>query len=250
MSVAVGPLEPNAGAIPRYLRIAATLRGRLPEYRQQRAARLPSEPALAREFAVSRETVREALALLRAEGLVYARSGRGTFVSPWPQSVGLRITQPINEPYLAGRPSAVRVLEQGYVPASGDVAQALGVAAGEPVFRYVLLRTIRRRPFRFALVHVPEAVASCLDRRRPPRLTVSEKIERETGLRLIQARQAAAALAAPAEAARALGVPVGHPVLVFRRTYYTDAGTAAEFVIDYQDSARFPYEEVLVRTNR
>jgi len=42
--------------------------------------RLPAEHALAEQFAVSRSVVREAVARLKAEGLVEARQGSGTFV--------------------------------------------------------------------------------------------------------------------------------------------------------------------------
>jgi GntR family transcriptional regulator len=241
--------EKYAGTVPRYVRIAETLRGRLLGYRDRDGARLPSEPTLAREFGVSRETVREALALLRSEGLVYARTGRGTFVSSWPQQVGLRITQPINEPHVGGRPSSPRVLEQGYVAASPEVSRALAIPDGQPAFRYTILRTIRKRAFRFGWVYLPEAVARRIDLRHAPRLTVSDKIEREGGLRLIRAHQTAIALGAPADVAKALGMAAGCPVLMFRRVYYQESGQPAELAIDYQDP-RFPYEEVFVRTGR
>ncbi|WP_435104453.1 FadR/GntR family transcriptional regulator [Arhodomonas sp. AD133] len=42
--------------------------------------KLPSEAALTREYAVSRTVVREAIASLRADGLVEARQGAGVFV--------------------------------------------------------------------------------------------------------------------------------------------------------------------------
>jgi DNA-binding GntR family transcriptional regulator len=212
--------------------------------------RLPSESALAREFAVSRETLREALALLRHDGLVYSRVGRGTFVSPAYRPVGVRITQPINEPYVAGRPSAMTVLAQGYVAAPPDARGALGLRRGARVFRYLALRTIRGRPFRFGRVYLPEDVAARLDLGRPPELTVSQRIEREAGIRLLRAHQQVTATAAPAEVARHLGVPAGAPVLTFRRTYYREDGRAAEFVLEHQDSTRFPYEETLVRSVR
>jgi GntR family transcriptional regulator, transcriptional repressor for pyruvate dehydrogenase complex len=41
--------------------------------------RLPSESALTRDYAVSRTVVREAIAILRADGLVEARKGAGVF---------------------------------------------------------------------------------------------------------------------------------------------------------------------------
>ena len=54
-------------------------------------ARLPTEQALTRAARVSRTVVREAVAALRAEGLVVTRQGVGAFVSPEPQRAPFRI---------------------------------------------------------------------------------------------------------------------------------------------------------------
>lgn len=51
--------------------------------------RLPSEAQLCAEFAVSRTVIREAVAVLRAEGLVEARQGAGVFVLAAPPDTGL-----------------------------------------------------------------------------------------------------------------------------------------------------------------
>ena len=54
-------------------------------------ARLPTEQALTRTARVSRTVVREAVAALRAEGLVVTRQGVGAFVTPEPQRAPFRI---------------------------------------------------------------------------------------------------------------------------------------------------------------
>ena len=54
-------------------------------------ARLPTEAELARAARVSRTVVREAVAALRAEGLVVTRQGVGAFVSAEPQRAPFRI---------------------------------------------------------------------------------------------------------------------------------------------------------------
>ena len=54
-------------------------------------ARLPTEEALTRAARVSRTVVREAVAALRAEGLVITRQGVGAFVSAAPQHAPFRI---------------------------------------------------------------------------------------------------------------------------------------------------------------
>ncbi len=244
--------EARFGArVPRYLQIADALRRRLAGNPATRVARLPSESALASEFRVSRETLREALALLRDEGLIYSLVGRGTFASPGHrQATAVRITQPINEPYVAGRPSDLKVLDQGFVEAPPETSRALRLPARSQVYCYRSLRTIRGRAFRYGRVYLPREIAQRLDLSRPPELTVSERVEREAGIRLIRAHQVVMAVAARGEVARCFGLATGSPLLMFRRTYYQDTGRPAEFVLEYQDSTRFPYEEALVRTAR
>jgi len=56
-------------------------------------ARLPTEEELSRAARVSRTVVREAVAALRADGLVVTRQGVGAFVSAAPQQAPFRIDQ-------------------------------------------------------------------------------------------------------------------------------------------------------------
>jgi DNA-binding GntR family transcriptional regulator len=51
---------------------------------------MPSEKDLHDEFGLARETVRRAVAVLRAEGLVEIQHGRGTFVAEIPERVELK----------------------------------------------------------------------------------------------------------------------------------------------------------------
>jgi len=236
--------------LPRYVRIAEDLRDRLTTSSDGSPSQLPSETKLAEKFNVSRETLRRGLALLREEGLVYSVTGRGTFVSPGSKPIGVRITHPIREPYVAGRPSKPTVLSQGFVSAPRRVAQALGIPATSTVYLYEILRTIKERPFRLCRVYLPGDVARKLDLGMRLRLTVSEKLESEGGLRLIRAHQEIVADRIPEDAARILKLPPGSPALHFRRTYYQDMGRAVEYVEEYQNSRAFPFEETLVRSPR
>jgi DNA-binding FadR family transcriptional regulator len=64
--------------------IIAALERRIADGGLPVGARLPTEARLAQEFAVSRTVVREAVAQLRARGLVEARQGVGVFVTEAP----------------------------------------------------------------------------------------------------------------------------------------------------------------------
>lgn len=67
---------------PRYRAVAAELRRRIAAGVIPPGALLPPEAALMDEFGVSRGTIREALGLLRVEGLILTARGRGTQVRP------------------------------------------------------------------------------------------------------------------------------------------------------------------------
>ncbi|MEV0363973.1 winged helix-turn-helix domain-containing protein [Nocardia fusca] len=61
-------------ARPIYLRVADALRQRF-----EPGGKLPSTPALAEEWGVARETIRSAIDVLKAEGLVTSSPGRGVY---------------------------------------------------------------------------------------------------------------------------------------------------------------------------
>src|SRR5947199_10566309 len=65
-------------------RIAEELREQLRGGEYLAGAQLPSEPELARRLGVSRSSLRAALALLEAEGVLRSVHGSGTFVTDRP----------------------------------------------------------------------------------------------------------------------------------------------------------------------
>ncbi len=67
--------------------MARELRERIEKGPLRPGARLPTEKELAEEFGVSRTVVREAVAALRADGLVEPRQGSGVFVTAPRQAV-------------------------------------------------------------------------------------------------------------------------------------------------------------------
>src|SRR3954454_15687928 len=70
-----------AARVPLHRRVRDELAGRIADGRLPRGIQLPTERELSEELAVSRVTVRRALAALRASGAVESFQGRGTFVA-------------------------------------------------------------------------------------------------------------------------------------------------------------------------
>ncbi|MDK9701916.1 MAG: FadR family transcriptional regulator [Sulfuritalea sp.] len=88
------PSSPELSRIARPLRLSEEVSGDL----QRRIARgelksgdrLPTEKALGEAFGVSRAVVREAVARLKADGLIETRQGSGAFVVEAPKTINLR----------------------------------------------------------------------------------------------------------------------------------------------------------------
>jgi GntR family transcriptional regulator len=111
--------------------------------------RLPSEEALARELAVSRATIRTALTLLAADGLIVRRQGSGTFVTKNVIELQTRFnglwefTRLIES---SGRAPAIRVLKAEQRSALAWEADALHIKPGEPVLALERLFTADDQP--------------------------------------------------------------------------------------------------------
>jgi GntR family transcriptional regulator len=82
-----GGLDFTRSRVARYLQLALLFRNWIGSGRWQPGKRIPNVDDLAREFAVARNTVREALGLLEAEGLVARHRAKGTFVKRSPQAI-------------------------------------------------------------------------------------------------------------------------------------------------------------------
>lgn len=65
---------------PPYQQVAGLLRGAILEKKFQPGDKLPSGPELSERFGVARQTVQQAIRLLRDEGLIVSRQGSGVFV--------------------------------------------------------------------------------------------------------------------------------------------------------------------------
>jgi GntR family transcriptional regulator len=119
-------------------------------------ASLPSEARLCESWSASRGTVRQALATLRAEGLI--GGGRGT-----PPIVRSRqLAQPFDTMLsftrwaaLIGKAAGQKVIELSRRPASGEVADALGIDEGDTVVELLRLRSLDGEPVMLERAHFP-----------------------------------------------------------------------------------------------
>ncbi|MER6619515.1 GntR family transcriptional regulator [Streptomyces sp. NPDC000931] len=171
--------------------IADDLRDRIVTGRLKPGERLPSEAHLAAQYMVSTPTLRNALAVLQAEGLVEKTHGKGNFVRrPLHRItyVGGRRTPDAHSMDLA--PLSVTV-HTTRVQARGHLASLLKTPTGSPLTEILCLAHEDERPHSLAHIYVPcdlapaavlrdslpyEAVVTRLMELRPPPAEVREEI--------------------------------------------------------------------------
>ncbi len=146
----------NNAAMPVYVQIADKLRHNIQQGVYGVEKKLPSEASLSQQFGVNRHTLRQAIALLKQEGLVRVDRGRGIFVADQPirYPIGKRVRY--NETLEAqGRKGRYETLHALEVPATTKVAERLQMAQGEPVVQINLLGFADSQPLILTTSYFP-----------------------------------------------------------------------------------------------
>lgn len=120
---------------------------------------LPSEAALVEMLGVSRHTVREALALLEQEKVIYKIQGKGTFVNKPPIQIesGLEKLESITEIIrkFGYNPGTKWVSIEERQPTQ-DMAEKLALSPGEKVVTFKRIRTASGKMAAFLIDTVPK----------------------------------------------------------------------------------------------
>ena len=217
--------------VPLYYQLKQLLLAEIEAGTWRPGAALPPEDALQETYEVSRTTIRQALGELAREGRVIRQRGRGTFVAP-PQlrqepDRHLGISEYLR---MQGVVLGWKILDQDWQPAPDAVAEALGLLAGDPVYRILRLRLADGLPLGIHAVYVPREIAGAISQQG---LLASESLRYLRDLpemaNSLAFRTVGAEPAADEEAAY-LGIAAGAPLLVNERTTVSEEHRPREFL--------------------
>jgi GntR family transcriptional regulator len=138
----LSPPPPEAGGrVVKYVAIRNDLAARMDAGEFRPGDQLPSEHEIMALHGVSRITTRQALDLLRAEGRIEARRGKGYFVRAMLATAQLERLQSFGEIMAPlGLPTRSDVIEIAEVAPSSEVALAFRIEPHQPVIRLVRAR--------------------------------------------------------------------------------------------------------------
>lgn len=203
---------------------------------------LAPEPELQRRFDASRYAVREAVARLRAQGLVSPQRGRGTRVlARRPDPTYVQTLGSTDEVLGLTRELMLTLVDTRELTVDAATASLLDAEPGSP---WLLARTLRRRapdlpPIALVRMYVPPEfrdVIAQVGRHRGP---IFELFETMHGIRIAQIDQRVEAVALGAEDARMLGASRGSPALSIVRRFLDDARRVRQVTVGLYPSGRF-----------
>lgn len=207
---------------------------------------LSTEMELTQTFKVSRSTVRHAIRTLAEDGMVQARPGVGTVVirtRPIEQHSYLRgLTEDLARQGVA---TQARVLTSEMIEATPAIRARLALHKGERVLHLGRLRYIADTPLALIHSYVPESLGIRADEDfSGPLYNI---IERRHDHMITFGKDVIGARLPTHEEAQYLDVDGNMPVLVIRRTAYTEHERPVEYVEGAIRSDLYEYHVTLPR---
>ena len=198
--------------VPLYVQIEEELRLMIDSGDLRPLSKVESESTLATRLGVSRMTARKAVDRLVAEGLMFRRQGKGTFVAHPKIAHGpsqlLSFSSSMNAQSIR---HTTRVLAAGLVPAPSRVVRYLRLAVGTPVIVVRRLRLVDDEPAAIHMSWVLNRYSVILQGDLTGSLT---DLMKSAGGSVAYTNDGIEATVAAGEIAQLLGVPVGS-ALVF-----------------------------------
>ncbi|BBY84058.1 GntR family transcriptional regulator [Mycolicibacterium pulveris] len=188
------------------------------------AGGLPGEQDLAAEFFVSRNTIREALATLKNEGLIERGPKVGTHVAVRKYDHGLDRLVGLQETFKDYGEVHNQVRTVAHLAAPPAVARRLRLQPGESVVFVERLRYVSDLPLSLDQTYLAPDIGAEVLRHPLEHNDVFSLIEQVSGQRLGSATLALEAVSADPHSAATLQVPTGAALLMLERLTSLDDG--------------------------
>ncbi len=215
-----------------YRKVAEDIKAAIAAGGYAAGTRLPSEHELAERYSVSRGTIRQAFAALRADGVIASRRGARRVVvgGPRVQSFGELLSFSRWARAMDEVPGG-RVVAMQRRPAKPAEAERLAVPSGAQVYHLTRVRLLSGHPVMIERGVYPDRVGVLVAGMDLEQESITERLE-EMGVVFADAEHVIDAVPATAGDARLLGVRPRVPMLRERRLTTDLAGVPVEWSDD------------------
>ncbi|WP_341888481.1 GntR family transcriptional regulator [Variovorax sp. YR752] len=235
-------------SVPMYSQIREIIRRQVLDGTYAPHSQVPSESQMMEAFGVSRITVRQALADLQREGLIFKVAGKGSFVAKPKAFQSLSRLQGFGEAMSsAGYETFSQVLSARRVKASEVVARRLQLKPGSTVFEIQRLRHLNREPISVDVSYFRLPLGERLAREDLPARDIFVILENDYGMHLTHAELQIEAISADETLARHLRTAEASPLLRIERLTHADE-QPVDFEFLYYRGDAFQYRLRIDRT--
>lgn len=206
---------------------------------------LPSERELMAQYGVSRMTVRQAIAILADEGLVYNVHGSGTYVGSSDLVYKTpKLTSFSEDMANRGYKATSRILALSREHADEGIARSLGIPPGSECTHIRRLRLADNKPMAMEDVYLPRTVLDI------EHFQLGESLYQQLsagGHDIVRADQEIKAITLDADSARLLDVAPNAAALLVTRVGSTRKGHLIEFARTIYRSDRYTFQLAVTR---
>ena len=221
-------------SIPLYYQLETILRKQILSGELSEEDLFPTEETLAKEYGVSRITVRQALASLERDGLLIRKRGKGTFVSDASKRKiyfdPLKFTGSLQDLTGIGVRTEIKVLDFRKINAPLFVTDRLKLPKNMDFIKIERLRLAEGYPYCYILNYVPFDIGNKINPDNLLSRALLKIIEEDFGLYLAKAIQTFEATIADPQVAPLLEVRIGDPLLKIERVVFGINEEPIEFV--------------------
>lgn len=230
---------------PAYRIVYADIKKKIKEGDYPVGSLLPSESELEERYSVSKTTVRKAVGMLRQEGYLNVRQGRGSEVLDALTTQKLNNVSSVTETLTQkGHVISTQGMHIEKVAPPGYVAEALGLTNGRLVYKVQRVQYSDDIPIAIIENHFCESLFPNLEVYENQFTSLYGFLERQYGLVIKDAWEHLSAVSADFYEAQVLGVPVGAPLLCSKRIANTEQGPF-EYAVSKLVADRYEYSVYL-----
>jgi GntR family transcriptional regulator len=220
----------KASPLPRYYQLREIIREKITSGQWVEGEAIPSERELGEQYGLSRMTVRQSVMDLVKEGFLYREQGKGTFVArPKITQQLSKLTSFTEDMQARAQRTTAKVLKQEMWAADEATAEILRIKPGQLIFRVQRLRLTDGAPLALETAYINFIGCEKLLEEDLEHNSLYHLLETKFGVPPLEADQELEAGIAHEEEARLLQVVVRSPVLLLRRTTYTERNQPFEY---------------------
>ncbi|MDC7786415.1 GntR family transcriptional regulator [Rhodoplanes sp. TEM] len=240
----------------RYAYVARAITAAIADGRHPVGSFLPNEIDLAKQFAVSRSTVRAAMQELQNSGLVSRRKSAGTRVEALPAATRAgtfsHTLGSIEAVQQFGVETERRIQAVGEIVADDDLAARLGCRPGQRWLRISFVRLVpgdaTQTPICWTDVYIHASFSAAVQARMEGHVAIfGTLLESISGRSISEIRQTITAVGIPDDLAPVLRAAPQSHALAIRRQYILSPGMLAEVSLSIHPADRYSYQSSMKR---